>query len=199
MDTLTLLSDASFLSFAQQLDMELAEKSKIKGCPCCGSKLYFARYQRKGRIGELEVPPEWNSFHSLCCGTQGCRKRVRPLSIRFAGQSPFSSTLVILAKLLSSGGSQRSVHALCKILKTSERTVRRWLSFWKQAQEKSVWWRKLVSQWSLSGKSLNNLWGLILKNKNNFKKSFEYLLLSVAELWQEFRFNVGCNSPAKDA
>jgi len=186
-----LLSDARFLNFALNLDIEFSEKARLKGCPECKGKLHFARYQRKGRLLEIDLPSEWNSFHGLCCASEGCRNRVRPLSVRFAGRSPFSGTLVLLTKLLRSGGSNRSVILLCKELQVSERTVRRWICYWKRVHEKSTWWRKLASIWSLSGKSLIDLWNLLLENKKTSENSFEHLILNSAELWQEIKFSDG--------
>jgi len=183
-----LLSDARFLNFASDLDLEFSEKTRLKGCPECGGKLHYARYQRKGRLLEIDLSSDWNSFHGLCCASEGCRRRVRPLSVRFAGRSPFCATLLLLVKLLTSGGSQRSVIALCKELRVSERTLRRWLNFWKRVHAKSVWWRKLSSIWSLSGKTLSELWNLLIKNKKIAENSFEYLILNSAELWYEIKF-----------
>lgn len=181
------------------LDAELSKKVREKACPKCGGALHFARYQRKGRILESDFSEDWNSFHSLCCAREGCRKRVRPLSVRFAGRSPFNGGLVLLARLLVSGGSKRSILLLSKELKVSERTLRRWLRFWNYVHKNSVWWRKIGAIWSLSGKTLENLWDLILKVKNNIKNSLEYLLATSAELWLEIKFFDGDLFPAKDA
>lgn len=168
--------------------MEFSEKARLKNCPECQGKLHYARYQRKGRLLERNLPSNWNSFHSLCCTSEGCRKRVRPLSVRFAGRSPFSTPLVLLVKLLTSGGAQRTIISLSKELHISERTIRRWLNFWKWVHAKSVWWRKLASIWSLSGKTLSELWNLILDEKKTIGNPVEYLLLNSAELWLEIKF-----------
>jgi hypothetical protein len=194
-----LLSDASFLDFALKIDVEFSEKASLKGCPACGGRLHYARYLRKGRLLEIDLPQEWNLFQGLCCANETCRKRVRPLSIRFAGRSPFNGSLVLLAKLLISGGSKRTIISLCKALKVSERTVRRWIHFWKYVHARSTWWRKLASIWSLSGKSLSELWNILLENKKSPKNSFEYLILNSAELWCEIKFSDGGDLPAKDA
>jgi len=204
MNTLSLVSNASFLIYAMKIDLQLAENTKQKNCPSCGGKLHYARYQRKGRIGDLEMPADreglldWDTFHSLCCTREGCRKRVRPPSVRFAGQSPYSSATLLLAQLLTLGASQKSVLALCKILQVSERTVRRWLRGWEYIHAKSIWWRRQGSIFNLNGKSLHELW-ILLQTQKNLEESFKYIILNVAELWQEFKFYVGYPSPAKDA
>ena len=196
---LTMLSDARFLDFALKIDIELAESTRLNACPKCKGKLHFARYARKGRFLNLELPPNWNSFHSLCCSNEGCRKRSRPPSIRFAGRSPFSGTIVLLAKLLKSGGSQRSRISLSKELLVSERTIRRWLKFWQRVHERSVWWRKLASIWSLSGKTICDLWDLLHKSQKIKENPIEYLLLQSSELWSEIKLSVGRDPPAENA
>ena len=194
-----LLSDASFLRFAMDLDAELSKNSQKNGCPNCGGKLHFARYERKGRFLKGVPVENWNNFHSLCCSQEGCRKRVRPYSVRFAGRSPHNSGLVLLARLVISRGSGRSLHKISKELQVSERTLRRWARFWNCVHKKSVWWRKIASVWNLSGKTLNVLWDSIFKLKKNLKNSFEYLLLQSAKLWHEIKFIDGDYFPAKDA
>jgi len=42
------------------------------------------------------------------------------------------------------------------------------------------------------------LW-ILLQTQKNLEESFKYIILNVAELWQEFKFYVGYHSPAKDA
>ena len=191
MDTSSLVSNASFLGFAMDLDRKFCDKTRLKDCPHCGAKLHSACYERKGHNPENALPEGWNTFYGLCCSREGCRKRVRPPSVRFAGRSPCSSALVLLAQLLRSGGSQRSVIALCKMLKVSERTVRRWLRFWQVVCSRSRWWRELSSLRSLMGKSLEDLWTLFLEQAKNKESAFEQLISKSENLWDEIQFFVG--------
>lgn len=162
-----LFLNASFLEFAAKIDTEFAERACLKACPHCRGSLHFARYARKGRFIDITLPDNWSSFHSLCCSVEGCRKRVRPFSIRYAGRSPYSVALYLLAELIQSGGAKRSVIALCKELRVSERTIRRWQSFWKKVYAKSIWWRKTSSIWMLSGQTLYKLWLSLFGVKKN--------------------------------
>jgi len=93
----------------------------------------------------------------------------------------------------------RSIVALSKELDVSERTIRRWIKFWKHVHQKSKWWRKLSSVFSLNGKSVSDLLSLLIKNGKTIKDSFSYLIFNSAELWDEMTFSVGDGSPAKDA
>lgn len=194
-----LFLDASFLEFASRLDIEFATQARLKCCTHCGGTLHFARYRRKGRLIDIALPEDWAAFHSLCCSVEGCRKRVRPLSIRYAGQSPFSVSLFLLAELIQSGGSKRSIISLSKKLYVSERTIRRWLLLWKKIYGNSTWWRKIASVWMLSGKALNDFWSLLLTTKKIYKNTFQDLLIKSAEIWSEKKLFVTYKVPAKDA
>ena len=194
-----LFLNASFLKFASRLDTEFAALARLKSCAHCGGTLHFARYTRKGRFIDLALPDDWSSFHSLCCSGEGCRKRVRPLSIRYAGQSPFSASLFLLAELIQSGGSKRSIISLSKELNVSERTIRRWLLLWKKIYINSTWWRKITSVWMINGKTLIDFWSLLFTIKKTDEDAFQYLLIKSAEIWNEIKLFVTYIIPAKDA
>lgn len=192
------MSCAKFLLFVSKIDIEFAEQSRSNGCPYCGGTLHFARYTRTNKDVNVEQLENLNKFHSLCCSAEGCRKRVRPLSIRYAGRSPFSVALFLFAELLRSGGSDRRVNALYKELNISKRTLRRWLVLWNNVYSKSVWWRKIASIWMLSGKTLKELWALLIKTQKTLQNAFEYLLINSAKIWNE-NILFGINKiPAKD-
>jgi hypothetical protein len=181
------------------LDEQFAQQLKAKGCSHCKGPLNCARYQRKSRSPfETKLPEGWNTFYGLCCSKEGCRRRVRPRSIRYGGRSPHSSGVLLLCQLLRTGGAQRAVGALCKQLRVSERTVRRWLRFWKVACRKSKWWRELGGRFALSGGSVIDLFECL-----NLMHSLLHVCEIVAEaslnLWSEIKINVGDRIHAKDA
>ncbi len=183
----------------------MAESTRKLGCKFCKSPLHFARYVRKGRSGtSLELPEGWNIFYSFCCSREGCRKRNRPLSVRYAGQSPHSASLLILAHLFSVGSSFRSIKALVNSIEVSERTIRRWMKMWKYIHNNSLWWRKLASMHSLNGQCICSLFKLEnyvdeLSALHNIKIIFENLILQSAALWLEIFLFVGNRLPAKVA
>ena len=190
------MADARFLDFALNLDHELAEKTRKEGCSFCGAALHYARYQRKGWVGPGQaVPKGWGLFYGLCCAAEGCRKRTRPPSVRYAGRSLHSACLVLLGHLLTSGPSQRSVAAVQKELAVSERTLRRWLAVWRRVHVNTVWWRKLASLWSLSGQTVSVLYHQMPDSPTS-KNPFEYMLGETAFLWPEITFTGGTGPPA---
>jgi hypothetical protein len=127
------LLDASFLALLIEVDLDLSAQARRSGCPACKAPLHSARYRRKGHTGPVRAPEGWDLFHGLCCSQEGCRRRVRPESVRFAGRSPNLPFQVAMVCVLRSGGAQRGVTALAALARVSERTVRRWLDFWVSA------------------------------------------------------------------
>lgn len=178
--------------------MDFSSRARELGCRYCNGKLHSAFYLRKGRLAELEIPDGWELFYSLCCSREGCRKRIRPPSVRYAGRSPNCSILVLLAHLITSGASQRSIQALSKELGISERTARRWLELWKRVFRISTWWRKLASLWNLSGQNLFVLWQMLLRSESEHV-AIKNILRKSADLWEECRFIVGPEPPAEVA
>jgi len=106
--------------------------------------------------------------------------------------------LFLLVELIKSGGSKRSLIALRKELQISERTIHRWLAFWRKVYTQSIWWRKVASIWMLSGRTTKELWPLLLKTQNNSLDAFKYLLLNSIEIWHEISLFGGPPLPAKD-
>ncbi len=74
-----LLQDASFFELLRRMDVDLAEETRLAGCPC-GGVLHFARYRRKPRGGPAELSRECCLRESLCCSEEGCRRGAKPPS-----------------------------------------------------------------------------------------------------------------------
>lgn len=198
-DSLKSFGSASLLDFAARRDVEFAEEARKKGCPHCRGPLHYGRYFRKFRpLPDCEPPEGWALFASLCCSRKGCRRRVRPLSLRYAGRSPHSVAMLLLCRFLKSGGSQKSTSALCSLLGISPRTVGRRLGLWRAAHSRSVWWRKIASRFGLHGKTLVDLYDTLL-GLHQPKTAIELLLTECAQLWTEIRIIDREDAPAKQA
>ena len=69
--------------------------------------------------------------------------------------------------------------------------------------EKNLFWfnlvAKIASTWMLSGKTLLELWNLLLTIKKTSQAAFQELLKNSSELWSEIKLFVGYKLPAKDA
>ena len=181
------------------MDLDLSAQARRNGCPACGAHLHSARYPRKGHTGPVRSPEGWDLFHGLCCSKEGCRRRVRPESVRFAGRSPNLPFQFAMVRVLRSGGAQRGVTALAALARVSERTVRRWLNFWKRAHARSRWWKDVAGKFSLSGLGLEDL---VARHLPDLGEELVKVKLSrlLVPLWSEkFTDLVGAASPAEDA
>jgi hypothetical protein len=87
----SLQGNADFFQDLRQLDFDLFIAAKAKRCPQCGGKLDTSNFPRKLR----DAGEEQRRF-SLCCRSEGCRKRITPPSLRFFGRKVYSAWVVIL-------------------------------------------------------------------------------------------------------
>ena len=112
-------SDAFFQSL-RELDREIFQEAKARGCQLCGGQLDTANYPRKPRgAGEAE-----DLRFSLCCRREGCRVRVTPPSLRFLGRRIYPAWVVILAgEFCQELGLPRAI---------ARQTIQRWKRFWSE-------------------------------------------------------------------
>ena len=126
---LKILEDSSFFQLLQSSDEDTCKALKANGCLRCGGKLDAGHFHRKPR------GIEWAALNinstlrfSLCCREEGCRKRVLPLSLRFAGRKVYCSLFIVLFSLLHERGDKNAQ----KYLFTKFRlTTHRWLRIFK--------------------------------------------------------------------
>ena len=118
-----------FFVLLEQADERTVERAIAEGCPVCGGPLHHADFERKPR-GALFAPEgeEFVMRFSLCCGREGCRKRLTPPSLRFLGRRVYLGVVVIVASLLAQ--ALGAAHAIRQQRGVPARTVRRWLQWW---------------------------------------------------------------------
>ena len=136
----TFLEDARSYVVLWQCDAELAAEARARGCEC-GGVLHTADYPRKPRGGPDTLGPEVNARFSFCCAREGCRRRVTPPSLRFLGRKVFFAVIVLLVPVLREGLTPERMRRLCERFKVSERTVRRWVRFWRETFVTSRTWQ----------------------------------------------------------
>ncbi len=186
MDCLKLQSSARFLSILFQIDREEARQHWGKPCPHCkDGTLAWGNWTRKLRIlGVTDAADDADALRfSLCCTL--CRRRITPKSVRFAGRSPNPSGVVAFARVLTSRGSCRRITEAAKVLHVSERTIRRWLRFWKNVERSSSWWKTIASRWLLSGKTLSEYWDKLTQVITDMFTAILELVKSLADLWND--------------
>ena len=130
-----------------EIDKSTAKRYRQLPCPHCGGPLYFSNYMRKPR-GEPEgVPEEFFIQFSLCCGTEGCRKRLMPPSCRFLGRRVYWFA-VILCVLTDWQNTNEKITVSDWSIRTGicRNTINRWLAFFQDTFPASRTWLRLRGQ-----------------------------------------------------
>lgn len=107
----------------------------------CGGPLHRADYLRKPRGEPAGLPPDFAIRFSLCCGSEGCRRRAPPPSVRFLGRRVYLGLVVVLVGALRQGPTPRRMRAIRSVLDVSRRTVERWQRWWRDEFPRSALWR----------------------------------------------------------
>lgn len=122
-------------------DRDLAEQTRLGGCPHCGAALHAGHYRRK--LHGLATWPEAAEASALtrrlswCCSARDCRSRVLPPSVTFLGLRRYAHVVVLLLTMMSHG---EGVRALCKSLGVDRRTLERWREWWRTTFPRSGLW-----------------------------------------------------------
>lgn len=134
----SLLCDGKLFRALRRLDEEMALECRGLGCRFCGGCLHSARYRRKPRgFGEIEVDSVLWVRESLCCASEGCRRRSTPPSALFLGRRVYFSAVVVLVAVLRQGPTPTRIARLQELVGVSPRTVRRWRRWWLEEFPKS--------------------------------------------------------------
>lgn len=139
-----LLQKSSLFALLFKIDSDLAEKTRLSECPICGSALHYANYDRKPRGGPANLPDEYFLCFSLCCGREGCRKRIKPPSVRFWDRRVYwSTTILVVMALRQNRPNSYSTYRLSKMLDIDSDTIRRWISYFQVVFPDSARWQSI--------------------------------------------------------
>src|ERR1700685_1902010 len=70
---------SEFFEGLTAIDLAIVEQAAQQPCRDCGGRLYRGDYPRKPRGGQIAAAAEgWVRRFSLCCGSEGCRRRATP-------------------------------------------------------------------------------------------------------------------------
>lgn len=128
----SLLSDSSFFDLLLRCDEDLAAQARAAGC-ACGGVVHSAHYPRKPRGGPAGLGREHAKRFSFCCAEEGCRRRVKPPSLRFLGRKVFFGVVVLLVPVLMEGPTPVRQRRLQEVFAVSPRTLRRWRRWWRES------------------------------------------------------------------
>lgn len=121
-----LLQDPKFFQLLLQIDIDLAEQTRVRKCSC-GGALHRANYPRKPRGCLNEARADFASRFSFCCSQ--CRKRTTAKSVRFLGRRVYLSLAVVLLSARQAGPTATAAR-VCATLAVPVRTLRRWQEWW---------------------------------------------------------------------
>jgi hypothetical protein len=134
-----------FLVALGEVDEERARRVQLERCPHCGGPLDRADYPRKPR-GELGAAAEaYPRRISLCCRSEGCRRRATPPSVRFLGRKVYFAALVVIASAIGRDAVLVGRGRVREVLGVPVRTVRRWLGWWQTVFALSAFWSEAKS------------------------------------------------------
>jgi hypothetical protein len=131
---------ANFHQKLFQIDAEIAQATRAKGCAHCGGKLHQANYPRTGFGVEAEVRSLYASRFSFCCGR--CRRRTTPPSVRFFGRRRFVAALFVLLSALRLPVTEQRCEQLVRhfAVHLSVSTWKRWRAWWRHRFPISSFW-----------------------------------------------------------
>lgn len=143
-----LLQTPAFYALLLQIDEDLADVARKRGCCHCAGVLHSADYPRKPRGGPAEARPNCDTRLSLCCAD--CRKRTTPESVRFLGRR------IYLAIIMALRSSRAQSDCLVGLPDIGWATLKRWRQWWRETFPNTPagrWLRGLIppapSRWSI--------------------------------------------------
>jgi hypothetical protein len=140
--------DASFHACLLAIDERVAALTTSLGCRCCGGPVCVANYERKvrGLDEACEAAGRYAIRLSLCCIAEGCRKRVTPPSVRFAGRRVYAAVVFVLGS--AAYARMHSVLAACASAGSASMswlTLTRWARYFRADFVAHPWFVALVS------------------------------------------------------
>lgn len=133
------------IPFLENVDADLVEAERVKGCRYCPGKLHRADYGRKPR-GQKFWPrdPKDTKRFSLCCDREGCRRRHTPPSVRFLGRRVYGGVVAVLIPAMVQGLKPERIAQIRKAfdLKIDRRTLERWRQWWLGLFVESTFWKE---------------------------------------------------------
>jgi len=144
MITPDILQSKSLFILLQKIDTELAEIRRMQRCPHCGGVLHYAPYQRKPRGGPPGLDASCSMRLSLCCGKDGCRKRLLPPSVLFWGRHVYwASVLLVITALRQCRDKGYTIEKLKALCGVTRPTLTRWMKYFRQLFPHSQAWKRL--------------------------------------------------------
>lgn len=163
------LQKVKLFELLYQIDKDLAEQQRQKRCLYCGSPLHYANYTRKPRGGPENLPDEMCIRHSLCCSSEGCRRRILPCSLRFWERRVYFGVVMLVVTTLRQGRTEGSGASRLKhLLGVSVKTLKRWRQYFEAVFPFSRRWQTIrgnIAQGLLEGEFPGALVSWLIANR----------------------------------
>lgn len=122
------------------LDKQIAEDVRSRGCPLCEGPLHYATWQRKPRGGPDSLPDDCAKRWGLCCGK--CRRRRLPRSVLFCGRRGyFKAVMLLVVAARQRQLSTTSLSRLQRLFGVTRKTVARWIAIFLDKLPRSADWQ----------------------------------------------------------
>jgi len=140
-----ILKRTEFFKILFLIDVDMAERFRPKTCSKCGARLHRGNYLRSPYGLPKNIPDQWLIRHSFCCSNRRCRKRSLPPSCRFLGRKVHWSAVILVAVALRRNKGY-SINKLKEKFNVSRHTIKRWITYFKEAFPDSHRWKKIKGQ-----------------------------------------------------
>jgi hypothetical protein len=144
MNYLGIAQRVTLYQLLHRLDADLAQQTRLDGCPNCGGALHRAHYDRKPRGGPDDLPDEFCVRLGLCCASEGCRRRTLPPSTLFLGRRVYWAGVILLAVTLRQRRvTGPSAGQVMRELGVSRKTLKRWMAWFAEVFPTTSLWRRI--------------------------------------------------------
>ena len=89
-----------------KIDVAMAKSIGEESCPHCGGPLHVANFIRSPAGHGESTDPSFRIRQGLCCGREGCRKRLTPPSALFLGRFRYTGITIFTALSLDPGSPE---------------------------------------------------------------------------------------------
>jgi hypothetical protein len=144
MITSQILQSKSLFILLQKIDLEMSESACKEKCPHCGGVLHRGWYQRKPRGGPAGLEASVSIRYSLCCGEEGCRKRLLPSSVLFSGRRVYFGVVFhVVVALRQNRVGGYTVEKLKQLFDVTRSTLSRWMQYFREIFPVTPVWKLL--------------------------------------------------------
>jgi len=183
MDYTTLLTSPTFFHFLLEIDIVIAEQTRLGGCFFCEGRLHTSNWVRAGFGIPDGCEKEVLIRHSFTCAS--CEKRCTPNSLRFMYYRWYTTAVELVVTALRPEGDSEAQKKLRIDLGISDPTLASFRKWWRDKFPESPFEKR--SPLPISSNSKETAPSLILKHFEKQQNSAKELLRSITRFLSVFR------------